>query len=66
MKHRNKNRTLGRTRNGRTALLRSLAASLIVNGRITTTEAKAKELRPFIERLITKGREEGIHSRRLL
>ena len=49
----------------RLALLRNLATSLIEQGAIETTEAKAKELRPFVEKLITKGREGTLHARRL-
>ncbi len=64
MKHSKKNRTLSRTRRGRTALLRGLTISLVENGKITTTEAKAKELRPFVERLITYGKKGGVVAKR--
>ena len=66
MRHHNKNRTLSRTRRGRTALLRGLAVSLLDNGVITTTEAKAKELRPFVERLITRAKDDSVASRRII
>jgi len=66
MKHHDKKRKLGRVRRQRSALLRSLARSLIQHGKIETTEAKAKELRPFIERLITKSRVDSVASRRLI
>ncbi len=45
--------------------MRSLASSLIAHERISTTEAKAKELRPFVERLITYGKRDTVASRRL-
>ncbi len=65
MRHQKKNRKFGREKTQRTALLRSLALSLVREGKIVTTEAKAKELRPYVEKLITKGKEEGIRTRRL-
>ena len=64
MRHHSNTRTLSRTRRGRTALLRGLAVSLITEGKIKTTEAKAKELRPFAERLVTYGKENTITARR--
>lgn len=64
MQHAKKNRTFGRTRRGRSALLRGLALSLITEEKITTTEAKAKELRPFVERLVTYGKEGSVAARR--
>ncbi len=65
MRHRKAGRSLRRTSEQRLALLRNLATSLIEQGAIETTEAKAKELRPFVERLITKARTGTLHSRRL-
>lgn len=64
MQHKKQNRTLGRTRRGRAALLRGLAIELITRGKIVTTTAKAKELRPFTERLITYGKQNSVASRR--
>ncbi len=66
MKHANKNRTLGRTRSQRTALLRGLTVSLIRDGQIKTTVAKAKELQPQMERLITTAKDDTVHARRLV
>ncbi len=54
MKHRKKGRQFGRVRAQRTALMRTMLGSLILNGRIVTTEAKAKELKNRIDRVITK------------
>src|SRR5580693_1266354 len=65
MRHRKLGRKLRRTSEQRLALLRNLAISLIEHGAIETTEAKAKELRPFVERLITKAKRGTLHARRL-
>ena len=64
MKHSNNKRTLGRTRSQRTALMRGLAVSLIRDGQITTTLAKAKELQPQIERLVTHAKTDSVQARR--
>ncbi len=66
MKHQAGMRKLGRERNQRKALLRSLASNLIRDGRIKTTEAKAKELRPFVERLVTYAKNPDIVTARRL
>ena len=65
MRHRAKNRQLSRTAKHRKATLRNLATNLFLHGGVTTTEAKAKELRPYAERLITLARRGDLHSRRL-
>jgi large subunit ribosomal protein L17 len=67
MRHRVAHRKLGRTTPHRRALLRNLATSLFDKERIRTTLPKAKELRPFAERLITLARREAnrLHARRL-
>ena len=65
MRHRKAGRQLRRTSEQKLALMRNLASSLIEHGAIETTEAKAKELRPFVERLITKAKTGTLHSRRL-
>ena len=66
MKHHQTARKLGRKTGQRTALLRTLAGSLIFRDRIKTTEAKAKELRPFIEKIVTKAKEDTVSKRRLV
>lgn len=64
MRHRAKGRQLSRTASHRRALLNNLAASLFAHEAIETTLAKAKELRPFAERLITFARRGDLHARR--
>ena len=66
MHHHVRNRKLGLETDQRRALLRSLAISLIEKGKIVTTEAKAKELRPYVERLVTKAKTPGLVSTRLI
>lgn len=66
MRHRAKGRQLSRTSTHRRALLNNMAASLFEHGRVVTTEAKAKELRPFAEKLITLARRGDLHARRLV
>jgi large subunit ribosomal protein L17 len=64
MRHRSAHRKLGRKTEHRISLLRNLASSLISHGRIRTTEAKAKELRPFVQKLVTLGKRDSLHARR--
>jgi large subunit ribosomal protein L17 len=66
MRHHSKVKKFGREKNQRNALMRSLARSLVENGRITTTLTKAKALRPFAERLVTHAKSGNIASRRLV
>lgn len=56
MKHRHTGRVLGRERNQRKALIKTLLGSLILHERITTTEAKAKEIKNFIDQLVNKAK----------
>lgn len=66
MRHRKRGRYLGRNASHRTALMRNLACALIAHERIVTTVPKAKELRPFVERLITLAKRNTLHARRLI
>lgn len=66
MRHRVKGRQLSRTSSHKKALLNNMATSLFAHGGIVTTTAKAKELRPFAERLITLARRGDLHARRLV
>jgi large subunit ribosomal protein L17 len=66
MRHRAKGRQLSRTSTHKRAMLNNMATSLFEHGRVVTTEAKAKELRPFAEKLITLARRGDLHARRLV
>jgi len=65
MRHRVGGRKLGRTSSHRLALFRNMAAALIKHEQITTTLPKAKELRPYVEKLITLAKKGGLSNRRL-
>lgn len=66
MRHHDKFRTLGREKGQRTSLVKSLMRSFIIHDAITTTETRAKELRKYIESLITKGKINTLANRRLI
>jgi len=66
MRNHNVVRKFGRETGERRAFMRSLAKNLITHGKITTTEARAKELRPYIEKLVTQGREATVATRRVI
>jgi ribosomal protein L17 len=65
MRHKVGHRKLQRTSAHRAALLRNMAAALIKHEQITTTTSKARELRPYVEKLITLGKHGGLSNRRL-
>jgi len=65
MRHAKSGRKLGRDASHRRALYANLAGSLITHGRIETTEAKAKAVKPYAEKLITLGKRGDLHARRL-
>jgi large subunit ribosomal protein L17 len=64
VRHRRAGRKLGRDASHRKALYANLASALIEHGRIKTTAAKAKEVKPIAEQMITLGRRGGVHARR--
>lgn len=66
MRHHSNKRKFGRERNQRGALMRSLARSLFLKGRITTTEARAKEVRPMVEKMITRAKKPTLADKREL
>lgn len=66
MRHRNTTKTLGRKKASREAMLRNLATSIILHESVKTTKAKAKVVKPIVERAITRGKENTIHNRREL
>jgi large subunit ribosomal protein L17 len=65
MRHLKKGRSLHRKSSHRKALLCNLAVSILTNGRVRTTEAKAKEVRGLVDRIITWGKRGDLHARRL-
>jgi large subunit ribosomal protein L17 len=66
MRHHNANRKFGRQADERKAMMRSLAQALVIREKIKTTEAKAKELRPFVEKLDTRSKVGTIATKRFL
>ncbi len=66
MRHQKKGRKLNRTASHRKALFSNLAASLVIHKKIRTTDAKGKELRTYIERLVTYAKRGDLHGRRLI
>lgn len=66
MLHKVAGKKLGRTKNQRRSLFRNLANELILQEKIVTTSAKAKAVKPMIEKLVTRSKENSIHNRRML
>lgn len=66
MRHLKKGKKFGRVRKQRQALIKHLANALILNNKIQTTEVKAKSLRPFVEKLITKSKSNNLDAKREL
>lgn len=66
MRHRKSGKILGRKKGPREALLRNMATSFVLYEKIQTTEAKAKALKPVVEKYITRSKEDTLHNRREL
>jgi large subunit ribosomal protein L17 len=66
MRHRNSGKRLGRNTSHRKAMMRNMVTSLFEHEKITTTDARAKELRPMAEKLITLAKRGDLHARRLV
>lgn len=66
MRHRVKGKSFGRTAEHRKAMMKNMATSLFLHGRVETTTMKAKELRRFAEPIITKAKRGDLHARRLV
>tara|TARA_B100000745_G_scaffold298646_1_gene247757 strand:+ start:19082 stop:19435 length:354 start_codon:yes stop_codon:yes gene_type:complete len=66
MKNQTTGRTFGRVKKVRVGLMRSLARALVLEEKIETTEAKAKSLRPYVEKLVTRAKEDTVANRRLI
>ena len=66
MRHQKKGRKLNRTASHRKALLSNLASSLVIHKKIRTTDAKGKELKGFVEKLVTYAKKGDVHGRRLI
>lgn len=66
MRHLKSGRKLSRRKEHRSAMLANLASSLIKHGRVHTTDAKAKEIRPFVEKMVTFARRGDLHARRIV
>ncbi|MBT6691499.1 50S ribosomal protein L17 [Candidatus Parcubacteria bacterium] len=66
MRHRNKKKILDRARAPRQAMLENLATSIILYEKITTTEAKAKAVKPMLEKLITRSKIKSVHNKQQL
>lgn len=66
MRHHKKGRAFNRPHEQKAALMKGLIRSLVIHERISTTEAKAKELRPMIEKIVTRAKTDSVANRRLV